>query len=216
LTFYFDRVATWQSENNIPTFPDKYNRPMFVLVNLAYYNWNSQPEKKTTTPTHTDPSLSMDPQDMQIEYVRVWQGKGGSKDAFSTSKSTRVAWDTAALTLVSGNVIDLKDVTLSLSINGSIHIVDSCGNIVWDAKTLAPNNCNPMCSLIFQNDGNLVLNEGGKPYWSSATYGNNMGSMEFVNTPPFLNIYTGECKLMWSTKSTVKPCTAYHQSLIEN
>jgi len=216
LTFYFDRVATWQTENNIPTFPDKYNRPMFVLVNLAYYNWNSHSERKRTTSDTVAPSSSaMDPQDMQIEYVRVWQGQGGSRDAFSTSKSAGVAWDTAALTLVSGNVIDLKGVTLSLSINGSIHIVDLCGNIVWDAKTQAPNNCNPMCSLVFQNDGNLVLNEGGKAYWSSATYGNNMGSMEFVNTPPYLNIYTAECTLMWSTKSTVKPCGA-NQMVIEN
>jgi hypothetical protein len=69
VTFYYNRQRIWQVPNAIPGYTDQFNQPMYIMLDSAYgggYSGNNVS------------NLLTQPQDLQVQYVRVWQGSGGS------------------------------------------------------------------------------------------------------------------------------------------
>jgi hypothetical protein len=53
---------------------------------------------------------------------------------------------------------------------------------------------------VFQNDGNFVLSSPtNKAYWTSQSWGNNMGWMTFSNRAPYIEITSEKDQTLWST-----------------
>ncbi len=59
LTFYYDRQQIWQVPNVVPGYGDMYNRPLYVLVDLAYGGGTS---------INNETNLDKGPKDMWVEY----------------------------------------------------------------------------------------------------------------------------------------------------
>jgi hypothetical protein len=139
---------------------------------------------------------------MQIKYMRVWQGSGGSNGtATLTSKLNSTSYNTAGLTLPLGARVDLRGVSLLFTNGGNLEITDARGNIVWQTNT--PVQCSGTCRVVFQNDGNLVLyGPTNAPYWTSKTWNNNVGSMTFSNQAPYIEVIDGNAKVLWTAGVT--------------
>jgi len=69
ITFYYDRERIGQFPNAIPGYPDKFDQPMYIMLDLAYGGG---------APGISAPNSLSGHQDLQVKYVRVWQGSGGS------------------------------------------------------------------------------------------------------------------------------------------
>jgi len=190
LTFYYDRRRIWQYPNTIPGFADKYDRDFFVLVDLAYGGGGN--DNNVT-------NLDSGPQDMLVEYVKVWQGAGGSKGPNSTAPWDAATFKTAGLTLKPSDQVNINGVNLVFTTTGSLQVTDAKGATLWQSGSSSP--CSTGCTAVFQNDGNFVLNDkDGKAYWGTSTWANNMGSMALYNKPPYLQIYDSKCTLLWYSK----------------
>jgi exopolysaccharide biosynthesis protein len=138
---------------------------------------------------------------MQIKYVRVWQGSGGSNGPVVTTNLNSVSYATAGLTLEPGSHVAIKGASLTFTKSGNLEITDSGGKIVWQTNTSG--KCGNNCRAVFQNDGNLVLyGPANKPYWMSKTWNNNIASMTFSNRAPYLRIVDGNARLLWTTGVT--------------
>ena len=68
LTFYFDRQKIAQFPNDGTYGGEKYDREMFVLIDLAYGGGGAASNNISHLIGH--------PADLEVEYVRVWQGSG--------------------------------------------------------------------------------------------------------------------------------------------
>jgi beta-glucanase (GH16 family) len=193
ITFYYDRQRIGQMPNAVPGYTDKFDQPMYIMVDLAYGGGYSG---------NIVSNLLKGPQDMQVRYVRVWQGSGGSKGTSTgTSNLNSISYASAGLTLAQGSHVDIRGVSLSFSNSGKLAITDSAGNILWQTDKSV--QCGGTCRAVFQNDGNLVLSgPSNKPYWTSHTWNNNVGSMTFSNHAPYLEIMDGNAKILWTTGVT--------------
>jgi len=182
ITFYFDRLAIGQFPNSAPGYTENFDREMYVLVNNAYTGDNVN---------------VTEPQDLQVKYVRVWQGSGGSANAFDPSDSTSITWPTAGLSMQAGDVIKLKGITMQFTKDGLFQLIDQTNNnILWNLgkSTTCPDSTK--CFVHFQNDGNFLIDTPTLT-WASGTWGNNMGSMTLTSQSPYLWISNGECKQLW-------------------
>jgi beta-glucanase (GH16 family) len=193
LTFYYDRQRIGQFPNSIPGRSEKFDEPMYVMVDLAYgggYSGNDI--------SH----LLSGPQDMQVQYIRVWQGSGGSNGtATDTSSLNSITYPPAGLTLTNGSHVDIRGVSLIFTDGGNLEITDSRKKVLW--KTDVPAQCGGACRAVFQNDGNLVLSSpGNKAYWTSQSWNNNLGWMTFSNRAPYLEISSEKDQTLWSTGVT--------------
>jgi hypothetical protein len=139
---------------------------------------------------------------MQIKYVRVWQGSGGSNGASTgTSSLNSISYATGGLTLARGSRVAIKGVRLRFTNSGNLEITDSLGNIVWQTNTSG--QCGNTCLTVFQDDGNLVLyGPANNTYWMSKTWNNNIAWMTFSNRAPYLEIVDGNARILWTTGVT--------------
>jgi len=193
LTFYYDRQQIWQVSNSIPGYNDSFNRPMYVLVNLAYGGGDSN---------NNASSLEHGPKDLLVEYVRVWQGSGGSQSGNSTASALSLSFTTAGLTVAAGEKIAINGSTLLVTSDGDAQVNNSTGGVVWHTGTNADCSSPTACKLVFQNDGNLVMYlPAGSNGWASNSWGNNMGSLEFANSPPYLQVFDENCNAVWSSEA---------------
>ena len=187
ITFYFDRKRVGQVPNAIPGYTDKFNQPMYIMLDMAYgqgYSGNNVS------------NILNHPQDMQVQYVRVWQGSGGSTT--STSNSNSITYSPAKLTLAHGASVSILGASLIFTNGGNLEVTDSHGKILWQSKTSV--QCSGNCRAVFQNDGNLVLyGATNSPYWTSHTWNNNLGSLTFSNRTPYLKVMNGSGKTLWSS-----------------
>src|SRR5258708_20150922 len=136
---------------------------------------------------------------MQIKYVRVWQGSGGSNGVSpGTSSLNSISYATAGLTLAPGSHVAIKGVRLTFTNSGNLEITDSLRKILWQTNTSG--QCGSTCRAVFQNDGNLVLyGAANKPYWMSKPSNHNIASITFSNRPPYLEIVDGNAKILWTS-----------------
>lgn len=193
ITFYYDRQRIAQLPNAIPGYTDKFDQPMYIMIDLAY--GHGYAGNKVS-------NLLNGPQDMQVRYVRVWQGSGGSNGTSTvTSNLNSISYAPAGLTLANGASVDILGVSLMFTNSGNLQITDSRGSIVWQSNTSG--RCGGTCRAVFQNDGNLALyGPTNTAYWTSHTWNNNMGSMTFSNQAPYLEIMDGKAKIRWTTGVT--------------
>ena len=192
LTFYYDRQVILQVPNSIPGGRGMYDRPMFLMVNLAYGGGGSG----------NNISYILDHEQlMQVLYVRAWQGSGGSANANDSSQAAALSYWTASLTLVSPQRIDYLHTALVYGKDGNLVFLDTTTNNVLWATNFTTVDCSPSgCQAVFQNDGNFVLRDGkGQWYYGSNTWGDNGGSLTIQNERPYMLIYDDDCGLMWST-----------------
>jgi hypothetical protein len=190
LTFYFDRQRIGRFANSIPGRTEKFDEPMYVMVDLAYGGGYSG---------NVISNLLNGPQDMQVKYIRVWQGSGGSNgNATDTSRLNSITYPTAGLTLTSGSRVDIRGVSLIFTRDGNLELTDSRNKVLW--KTNLTVECGSGCRAVFQNDGNFVLSSPtNKAYWTSQSWGNNMGWMTFSNRAPYIEITSEKDQTLWST-----------------
>jgi len=193
ITFYYDRQRIGQVPNAIPGYTDKFNELLYVMIDLAYGHGYSG---------NVVSNLLNGPQDMQIRYVRVWQGSGGSSsNRTETSNLKSISYAPAGLTLMHGTRVDISGVSLVFTNRGNLEITDARGHIVWQTNKSV--QCDGRCRAVFQNDGNLVLiGPTNAAYWTSHTWGNNVGSMKFSNRAPYLEIMDGNARILWTTRVT--------------
>ena len=192
LTFYYDRQMILQVPNVIPGGRGSYDRPMFLMVNLAYGGGGSG----------NNISYILDhPQLMEVQYVRAWQGAGGSANANDSSQAAALYYWTAGLTLTSPQRIDYLATALVYGKDGNLAFVDTAsGSPLWSTNFTGL-DCSPSgCTAKFQNDGNFVFLDGkGQWYYGTNTWGDNGGSMTVQNERPYMLIYDDDCGLLWST-----------------
>jgi len=190
LTFYFDRQRIGRFANSIPGRPEKFDEPMYVMVDLAYGGGYSG---------NVISNLLNGPQDLQVQYIRVWQGSGGSNGtATDTSTLNSITYPAAGLTLTAGSRVDIRGVSLIFTRDGNLELTDPRHHVLW--KTNLTVECGGGCRAVFQNDGNFVLSTpGNKAYWTSQSWGNNMGWMTFSNRAPYLEITNEKDERLWST-----------------
>jgi beta-glucanase (GH16 family) len=190
ITFYYDRQRVGQLPNAIPGYTDKFDEPMYIMIDLAYGGG---------APGITAPNQLAAPQDLQVKYVRVWQGSDGSNGP-ETSKLNSISYAPAGLTLASGDRVDIRGASLALTDQGNLQITDTRSNILWQSGTSL--QCGGSCQAVFQNDGNLVLygpaNTGYAAYWTSQSSNNNLGSMTFSNHAPYLKILDRNGRVLWT------------------
>ena len=192
LTYYYDRTLIWQAPSSIPSH-GTYDRPMYVMVNLAYGGGGDD----------NNVSYILDhPQDMAVEYVRVWQGSGGSKRAADISDAPAVTfWNyPPQFSLQQGAAMTISGVSLSLRDDGRLAVLNSQQRVLWMSGGPA-HVCNGTCVAAFQNDGNLVFRDDSGPYWSAGTYGRNAAILTLQNTPPYLLISDTKCNTVWTTEN---------------
>jgi len=192
ITFYFDRRRIEQFSNSIPGYTEIFDQPMYIMIDLAYgggYSGNFVS------------NLLKGPQDMQVRYVRVWQGSGGSNGPSVTSDLNSIAYPPAGLVLANRSRVDIRGLSLTFTNDGNLEITDALGNVLWKTNTSVP--CGRACRAVFQNDGNLVLSgPTNKPYWTSKSWNNNLGWMTFSNRAPYLEITNEKDKILWTTGVT--------------
>jgi len=192
LTVYYDRVEVMRFVNKIPNVTENFDRPLYVMVNLAIGGGSSR---------NNQTNLQKGPQDMLVQYVKVWQGSGGSKNGNSTEGALALTWATTDFTLNAGQSIVINGTTLTFTSKGSLQVLaNGSGTLLYNSNSDNANCASTNCYAYFQNDGNFVFHAGANNvYWSSGTWGNNEGSLTFSNTPPYLVIRDGNCKPMWSS-----------------
>jgi len=191
ITFYYDRVAIWQIPNIAPGFDDTYDRPLYIMVNLAYggAGGNNNPPQDFQ-------------QDLLVEYVKVWQGYGGSANAFATNNASSITWATGGLTLNTGQQVNILGVSLVFTQDGNLEAVGSSGNIIWQTNTTQNCSVGSGCICYFQSDGNFVSYNNNHPYWAAGVYNNNEGALTFSNELPYLLIVDSNCNSLWSPNIT--------------
>jgi len=190
LTVYYDRQMVMQFPNKIPGQTENYDREMYIMLNLATGGGGN---------TNNATNLNRGPQDMLVEYVRVWQGSGGSADANSTTGASSLTWLTSQFTLNAGETIQINGTSMTVTKEGDWQVLDTQGNILWHSNTTNANCATQTCYADFQNDGNLLLKYGNTAYWGTSTWGDNMGSMTFQNQPPWIVVHNYDCHPLWSS-----------------
>jgi len=194
LTVYYDRMEVMRFPNNIPNVTENYDRPLYVMVNLAIGGGSSR---------NNQTNLNKGPQDMLVQYVKVWQGTGGSSNGNSTAGALSLTWPTAHFTLNASQSIAINGTTLTFTSKGSLEVTENgSGTLVYTSNSDNANCATTNCYAYFQNDGNFVFHDGASNvYWASNTWGDNMGSLTFNNNSPYLVIHDGNCNPMWSVLS---------------
>ena len=192
LTFYYDRQLILQVPNVIPDGRGSYDRPMYLMVNLAYGGGG---------PGNNISYILDHPQLMYVQYVKAWQGSGGSIHANDTSHAAALYYWTTGLTLTSPQRIDYLHTALLYNSDGNLQFIDSStGHILWATNFTGIDCGTTGCQAVFQNDGNFVFHDGtGKVYFATDTWGDNGGSMTVQNERPYILIYDDNCGLLWST-----------------
>jgi len=192
LTTYYDRAEVMRFPNKIPNITENFDRPLYLMVNLAIGGGSSR---------NNETNLKKGPQDLFVKYIKVWQGTGGSANWNSTAGALSITWATADFTLNAGQSIVINGTTLTFTNKGSLQVLENgSGTLLYDSNTDNANCASTNCYAYFQNDGNLVFHAGTNTiYWASNTWDNNMGSLTFTNLPPYLVIRDGSCSSMWSS-----------------
>ena len=194
LSFYYDRQLILQQPNTIPYGRGSYDRSMFMMVNLAYGGGG---------PGNNISYILDHDQLMYVQYVRAWQGSGGSAKANDTSAAPALSYWPTGLTLVSPQRIDYLNTAVLFNRDGNLQVVNSVTNrVLWSTNftgIICVGNFGA-CTASFQNDGNFVFHDGaGKVYYATGTYSNNVGSLTLDSEKPYIVIYGGDCEVLWST-----------------
>jgi hypothetical protein len=89
-------------------------------------------------------------------------------------------------------------VYLTLLNNGNLAVYSgaiSTGTLLW-STSLSGKTCNKGCFLIFQGDGNVVINGDQGPLWATGT--NPSGTQLLFNTvSPYLQVYNSDGAVVW-------------------
>jgi len=192
LTVYYDRMEVMRFPNKIPNVAENYDRPMYIMVNLAIGGGGS---------TNNQTNFDKGPQDMYVQYVKVWQGSGGSANGNNTAGALSLTWATADFTLNSSQSIVIDGVTLTFTSKGSLQVTQNGSNkLLYTSNSDNAKCTSNNCYAYFQNDGNFVFHDSSSDvYWASNTWGNNEGSLTFQNVPPYVQIHDGHCNVIWSS-----------------
>lgn len=86
---------------------------------------------------------------------------------------------------------------LTLQGDGNLVVYDSNGRALWASNTTGHQCSAASCSLTFQTDGNLVLRDGGAPYWNSATSGIAGAELKLSAAWPYLWLADGHGARVW-------------------
>ena len=149
------------------------------------------------------------PQDMLVEYVRVWQGRGGSARAADTSDAPALSWwnwPPPQFSMKVGDRIDISGVSLLYSADGRLSIVNNQQVVLYQTD-IAPHACDSSCQALFQNDGNFVFSDLKGAYWAAGTWGRGASFITLSSTSPYLEITDTNCNSVWSTANRTNSFT---------
>jgi hypothetical protein len=102
--------------------------------------------------------------------------------------------------LAQGQTLKLGTSTLSLESNGKLRLTSRVGEVFWESSVGDP--CTGACRLSFNSDGNLVLYNGSRQYWSAETSGNNPApgtKVTFSDQLPFVKVTDANDSILWSS-----------------
>ena len=155
------------------------------------------------------------PQSMLVDYVRVWQGSGGSARASDVSDATALGWWgwPPQFALPMGQPVNISGVSLLLQPDGRLAVINTQQRVLY-MTDIAAHSCNASCEAVFQNDGNLVLRDAQNVYWSAGTWGRNAAILTLQNEPPYLLIQDSQCNVVWTTANktqSLQPSLQQHQ-----
>ena len=194
ITWYYDRQMIDQIPNIIPTTNGTFDRPMYVMVNMAYGGG---------TNINNETNLDRNTLDLLVQYVRVWQGSGGSAASNSTRDADQLTYGPGEMVLYVGKMLEINGAALILFQSGNLVLINTTtGHFLWQTGTSSA-HCLSTCLVGFQGDGNLVMyDDNGQAFWSSRTWSNNEGSMTIINQDPYIIIYGIYCVQLWTTHNT--------------
>ena len=137
---------------------------------------------------------------MLVEYVRVWQGSGGSDHASDVSDAPAITfWNyPPQFSMQPGDAYNISGVALLFGWDGRLALYNSQQRLLWRSAFPAV-KCDASCAVVFQNDGNLVFRNSSGVYWAAGTYGRNAAILTLQNTPPYLLISDTQCNTVWTT-----------------
>ena len=205
LTFYYDRQQFWRIPNTFDNMifdsgysspGGKFDRPLYILVDNAAPDPNADESAKDF--------LRGNPQDMLVEYVKVWQGSGGSDGVFTTADVNSITFspsfdgqqykiNTTFPTLLSGGY------QLAITTTGKLQFVDSLNKVLWQTNTTSSCENPGDCTLEFAY-GDLYLKNGGSTIWRTYTSGKSVGFV-LSNTSPYLQLVDIYCGTYWDSIS---------------
>jgi hypothetical protein len=109
---------------------------------------------------------------------------------------------TLGYVLAQGQTLKLGTSKLSLESNGKLRLTSRVGEVFWESSVGDP--CTGACRLSFNSDGNLVLYNGTRQYWSAETSGNNPASgtkVTFSDQLPFVKVTDVNDNILWSSSN---------------
>jgi hypothetical protein len=103
-------------------------------------------------------------------------------------------------TLTQGQKLKLGTSELSIGSNGKLRLTSRTGEVFWESSV--GDSCTGACRLSFNPDGNLVLYNGSRQYWSAETSGNNPTpgtKVTFSDQLPFVKVTDANDSILWSS-----------------
>ena len=95
--------------------------------------------------------------------------------------------------------------TLRLTADGDIQVVNASSAVLWHTGAQGPAGaCGAKCSIVMQNDGNLVAYNNGQGFWSAGTY-NHGALITLSSVAPYFTIRDGNFAVIWPTAGVAGP-----------
>jgi hypothetical protein len=126
-----------------------------------------------------------------------------SDPALLTFSNTAVS-KTLGYVLTQGQTLKLGTSTLSIGSNGKLRLTSRTGDVFWESSVGDP--CTGACRLSLNSDGNLVLYNGSRQYWSAETSGNNPTpgtKVTFSDQLPFVKVTDANDNILWSSSGAI-------------
>lgn len=120
----------------------------------------------------------------------------------SGANATSMTYAAGAMVLRPGDKRSIGGVSLTLSPQGKVQVIDASSSVTWQSNTTGDCSVAANCSLVFQGDGNLVFNAPGKSTGVSNTPYGNSNYLHLSTTAPYLTMDNGAHDRIWEASAT--------------
>lgn len=120
----------------------------------------------------------------------------------SGAQASSMTYAAGAMGLNAGDKRTIGGVTLTLTPQGKVQVIDASSNLAWQSATGDDCSVAANCYLYFQGDGNLVFNAPRNPAEVSKTPNGNSNYLHLSTTAPYLTMDNGAHDRIWEASAT--------------